>query len=217
MALEHALLVSLTERPGSGLELSRRFDRSIGLFWRASHQQIYRTLARMETDGWVSVETVPQTAKPDKKVYAVAALGAEALAEWIAEPGPLEQSRSDLAVRLRGASYGDRAAVLAGVREHLAEHTTRLAAYRAWCTRDYPDPSVLTGADLDQYLVLRGGIRLEEFWVDWLTEYLTAHGFRDGRRALSSTTEGPGRRAPSSTTEGPGRRAPSSTTGRTVG
>ena len=175
MALEHALLVSLTEQPGSGLELSRRFDRSIGLFWRASHQQIYRTLGRMEADGWVSVETVGQSGRPDKKVYAVAALGAKALAEWIARPGPIEQARSDLAVRLRGASYGDRAAVLDGVREHLGEHATRLAAYRAWCDRDYPQPTALTGADLDQYLVLRGGIRLEEFWVDWLTEYLHAH------------------------------------------
>ena len=175
MALEHALLVSLTERPGSGLELSRRFDRSIGLFWRASHQQIYRTLGRMEADGWLSVETVGQSGRPDKKVYAVAEPGAKALADWIAEPGPIEQSRSDLAVRLRGASYGDRAAVLDGVREHLGEHATRLAAYRAWCDRDYPQPTALTGADLDQYLVLRGGIRLEEFWVDWLTEYLHAH------------------------------------------
>ena len=175
MALEHALLVSLTERPGSGLELSRRFDRSIGLFWRASHQQIYRTLGRMEADGWLSVETVGQSGKPDKKVYAVAELGARALAGWIAETGPVEQSRSDLAVRLRGASYGDREAVLDGVREHLAEHAARLAAYLAWCDRDYPEPAALTGADLDQYLVLRGGIRLEEFWVDWLTEYLHAH------------------------------------------
>ena len=175
MALEHALLVSLTERPGSGLELSRRFDRSIGLFWRASHQQTYRTLARMEADGWVSVETVGQTGRPDKKVYAVADLGAKALTGWIGETGPIEQSRSDLAVRLRGASYGDRAAVLDGVREHLAEHATRLAAYRAWSERDYPDTSALSGAELDQYLVLRGGIRLEEFWVDWLTEYLESH------------------------------------------
>ncbi|MCW2711082.1 MAG: PadR family transcriptional regulator, partial [Marmoricola sp.] len=33
MALEHALLVSLRERPGTGIELTRRFDRSIGFFW----------------------------------------------------------------------------------------------------------------------------------------------------------------------------------------
>jgi DNA-binding PadR family transcriptional regulator len=172
MALEHALLVSLSERPGSGLELSRRFDRSIGLFWRASHQQIYRTLARMEGDGWVSVTTVEQTGKPDKKVYAVAPEGERTLAGWIGEAGPLEQGRSDLAVRLRGASYGDRAAVRDDVRTHLAEHATRLATYRQWSERDYPDPAALSGADLDRYLVLRGGIRIEEFWVGWLTEYL---------------------------------------------
>ena len=41
--------------------------------------------------------------------------------------------------------------------------------------RDYPDPGTLTGLELDQYLVLRGGIRLEEFWVGWLAEYLQAH------------------------------------------
>ena len=54
MALEHALLVSLRERPGTGIELTRRFDRSIGFFWRATHQQIYRVLRRMEADGWVA-------------------------------------------------------------------------------------------------------------------------------------------------------------------
>ena len=47
MALEHAILVSLTERPASGLDLTRHFDRSIGFFWSATHQQIYRVLARM--------------------------------------------------------------------------------------------------------------------------------------------------------------------------
>ena len=44
MALEHAILVSLSERPASGLDLTRRFDRSIGFFWSATHQQIYSCL-----------------------------------------------------------------------------------------------------------------------------------------------------------------------------
>ncbi|MCW2867763.1 MAG: PadR family transcriptional regulator, partial [Marmoricola sp.] len=56
MALEHALLVALSERPGTGIELARRFDRTIGFFWQATHQQIYRTLRRMEADGWVRAE-----------------------------------------------------------------------------------------------------------------------------------------------------------------
>ncbi len=59
MALDHAILVSLLEKPGSGYELARRFERSIGYFWTATHQQIYRVLKRMESDGWIDVRDVP--------------------------------------------------------------------------------------------------------------------------------------------------------------
>lgn len=175
MALEHALLVALSERPGSGLELAGRFERSIGFFWHATHQQIYRVLGRMETDGWLSVETVPQTGRPDRRVYTVSTSGAQALADWLAEPLPMESFRSDLAVKLRAASYGERAVLLRRVRETRADHETRLAHYRELERRDYPVPADLAGSDLDHYLVLRGGIRLEEFWIGWLDEYLEAH------------------------------------------
>jgi DNA-binding PadR family transcriptional regulator len=173
MALEHAILVSLSERPASGLDLTRRFDRSIGFFWSATHQQIYRVLGRMESDGWVRSTSVAQHGRPAKKVYDVAAAGRGELSRWITADTPMEQFRSEVAVKLRAASYGDRAAVLAQVEEHRAEHATRLAHYEQLAT-GY-DPTSLTGHELDVYLVLRGGIRLEQFWVDWLTEYLTAH------------------------------------------
>jgi DNA-binding PadR family transcriptional regulator len=175
MALEHALLVALSERPASGLELAKRFSRSIGFFWSATHQQIYRVLARMDADGWVSATEVAQSGKPDKKVYAVSPAGREVLAAWLAEPTETQALRSELAVKLRGASFGDRDAVLEVVRANLADHATRLAHYEQLQKRDYPDPAALTGLELDQYLVLRGGIRLEQFWIDWLTEYLEAH------------------------------------------
>lgn len=173
--LEHALLVSLSERPASGLELARRFERSIGFFWHATHQQIYRVLGRMDAAGWVDVEEVAQTGRPDKKVYAVSPAGAQALADWLATPTPLEPLRSELAVKMRGASRGDSSAVLVVVRANLAEHRARLSHYESLADRDYPDPDSLTGQALDTYLVLRGGIRVEEFWVAWLEEYLTAH------------------------------------------
>lgn len=37
MALEHAILVSLAERPGTGYEIGQQFQRSIGYFWSATH------------------------------------------------------------------------------------------------------------------------------------------------------------------------------------
>src|SRR3569833_1946857 len=86
MALQHAILVALCEQAGSGYELARRFDRSIGYFWAATHQQIYRTLKSMEDDGLVCVTPVAQHGRPDKKVYAVTDAGRTELARWIAEP-----------------------------------------------------------------------------------------------------------------------------------
>ena len=60
MALEHAILVSLAERSATGYDLARRFDASIGNFWKASHQQIYKVLGRMHADGLVTSEAVAQ-------------------------------------------------------------------------------------------------------------------------------------------------------------
>lgn len=174
MALEHALLVALREQPASGLDLARRFEKSIGFFWHATHQQIYRVLGRMEGDGWVTVETVGQAGRPDKKVYAVSAAGRQVLADWLAEPMGSETFRSELAVKLRGASYGDRATLLRHVADARADHQTRLAHYRQM---EAAMPSHSSGHQLDQLLVLRGGIGMEEFWIRWLTDYLDAHGF----------------------------------------
>lgn len=175
MALEHALLVALSERPASGLELTRRFERSLGFFWHATHQQIYRVLARMEADGWVTVEVVEQDGRPDKRVHTPSPAGREALAEWLATPMAMETFRSEVAVKLRGAAYGDRAAVLDHLTHARADHVLRLAHYRELEQQQFAHPDRLDAAQRDQWLVLRGGIRLEQFWIDWITECLEAH------------------------------------------
>ena len=190
MALEHAILVSLSERPASGLDLARRFDRSIGFFWSATHQQIYKVLARMEAEAWVRSAAVAQHGRPDRRVYEVTPSGRDQLRTWLSTPMPVEKFRSELAVRLRGASYGDREAVLTTVREQRADHSARLEAYEQMGARDFPDPGALTGRPLDVYLVLRGGIRLEQFWVDWLTEYLQAHEGAQHENPARPTSEG---------------------------
>ncbi|TDD18673.1 PadR family transcriptional regulator [Kribbella turkmenica] len=174
MALEHAILVSLTERAGSGYELARRFDRSIGYFWPATHQQIYRVLRRMHDAGWVRHTEIAQDGRPDKKVYRVSAAGKAELARWLAEPEDPAVLRDGLGVKLRGASLGDPGVVLTEVERHRAEHAGRLAVYRGIQRRDFPEPATLHGRDLHQHLVLRGGIRAEESFVDWCDEVIDA-------------------------------------------
>ncbi|MET9318512.1 PadR family transcriptional regulator [Kribbella sp. NPDC003505] len=174
MALEHAILVSLTERAGSGYELARRFDRSIGYFWPATHQQIYRVLRRMDEAGWVKHTEIAQDGRPDKKVYRVAAAGRAELSRWLAEPEDPAILRDGLGVKLRGASLGSVDLVLREIERHRAEHATRREVYRGIQKRDFPKPATLHGRDLHQYLVLRGGIRAEESFVAWCDEVIDA-------------------------------------------
>ncbi len=172
MALDHAILVSLAEKASTGYELTRRFDKSIGRFWTATHQQVYKVLARMESTGWIASTRISQDGRPDKKVYDLTAAGREELAVWIGQPAEPEAARSDLAVKIRGASFGDPAAVAAEVRRHRALHSERLESYLANEKREFPDPSALTGHRLHQWLVLRGGISLERGLIDWYDEVI---------------------------------------------
>lgn len=177
-------MVSLAERPGTGYDLGRQFSSSLGHFWSATRQQIYRTLTRLQADGYVTSCDVTQSGRPDKKVYSLAPAGEKALHTWIAEPATVMKIRDDLAVKIRGAEHGDLQDVLADVRRHRGIHAERLALYRTYESTQFPEalpgaPS-LTGRRLHQYLVLLGGIRVEQAFVDWCDDILTA---------LTGTTE----------------------------
>lgn len=172
MALEHAILVSLSERPGTGYEIGQQFSRSIGYFWSATHQQIYRTLKKLHADGLVSFESVAQDGRPDKKVYTLSDSGRAMLADWVASPTPLAPLRSDLGLKLRAADLGDLATVIAELRAHREEAAALLAVFQGWEREYYPDPDALTGRKLGQYLVLRGGVMMHQHTITWCDEVL---------------------------------------------
>ncbi|MFD4750334.1 PadR family transcriptional regulator [Streptomyces rubiginosohelvolus] len=175
MALDHAILVSLLERPGSGYELARRFERSIGHFWTATHQQIYRVLGRMVADGLLLVREVEQQGRPDKKEYSVTGPGRAALAAWLHKPIEPESLRHDLAVKIRGAAFDDPAALIDEVERHRQVHRDRLAHYLAGERRDFTGPDAPAPQDAGQelqHVVLRGGIAYERMTIAWLDDVL---------------------------------------------
>ncbi|MCW2752569.1 MAG: PadR family transcriptional regulator [Aeromicrobium sp.] len=176
MALEHAILVSLAEKTASGYDLARRFDASIGHFWKASHQQIYKVLGRMESDKWVESHLVAQDNRPDKKVYAITGEGRDELHRWSSLPTPIEALRSEFAVKMRGIRFGDQEAVLADVHVRRAAHAAQLAFYEASAAKHYPDPASLKNDELGAYLVLRAGILAEQHGLIWCDEILQAFG-----------------------------------------
>ena len=184
MALEHAILVALSEKPATGYDLARRFDASIGYFWTATHQQIYRVLAVMEDRGQVASTLVPQPSRPDKKIYEPTVAGRAELATWLSRPAEPEHTRSDLAVKIRGASDGDPAEVRREVARHRGLHADRLSVYLASEKRDFPPGPALEGRRLHQWLVLQGGIARERSMLGWCDQVLAALDSGRGDRRL---------------------------------
>ncbi|MFJ9682732.1 PadR family transcriptional regulator [Streptomyces sp. NPDC101194] len=177
MSLPHAILTALLEKPSSGLELTRRFDRSIGYFWSATHQQIYRELGKLEQAGQIRALPSKQPARGQKKEYEVLPAGREALSAWVASSEDPKQIRDPLLLRMRAAAVVGAPGLDAELRRHLGLHRRQLTEYLEIEKRDFP-PERNSDEDRLRHLVLRGGIDLENFWIGWLTRALTPAGDR---------------------------------------
>ncbi|MEB3269169.1 MAG: PadR family transcriptional regulator [Leptolyngbya sp.] len=102
MALAHAILVSLLDRPSSGYDLAKQFDGSVGCFWDASHQQIYRELAKLEAVGRIQAQSIQRNTRPNKIIYGITPQGEAWLKPWLAEPVTLAPVKDSLWVKLFG-------------------------------------------------------------------------------------------------------------------
>ena len=172
MSLSHALMTSLLEKSSSGYDLARRFDKSIGFFWRATHQQIYRELARMEKAGWIASEAAPDGGRTRKKLYKVLEAGRTELQRWAREPAPLLDIRDEFMVRLRADAAIGPLGLAPELKRRLQLHRTKLAAYQAFEARDFPDHATLSREARIQHLILKTGLMYEESWVRWCEEAL---------------------------------------------
>jgi DNA-binding PadR family transcriptional regulator len=168
MSLDHALLVSLLEKPSSGYDLARRFGRSIGHFWPATHQQIYKVLARMEEAGWIAGQVEPGEAGPDRKVFSATEAGRTMLSGWMVEPTDMEVARTAVMVKLRAAAFDDPQRLLPSLRERRGQHAGLLEAYRGIEQRDFAGQ--LDGQRALQHHVLKFGLAYQQLWIDWLAE-----------------------------------------------
>ena len=170
MSLPHALLTALLERPSAGLELARRFERSIGFFWHATHQQIYRELRRLEQAGWV--EALPaEDGRGRKKVYRVLPAGREELRRWVEESQDPRPLRDALMLRLRAEAIVGPTSLPAEIRRHLVLHRQRLALYEEIDARDFPPEKTSRQARVRR-LVLQAGTEQERRSIAWCVRAL---------------------------------------------
>src|SRR5262249_40184568 len=143
MALAHAILTTLLDDRLTGYQLAKRFDASIGFFWRASHQQIYQELYRLARDGFVKGSVVEQADRPNRIPYAITAKGRRRLLDWAAEPRPPATVKDDLLVKCQALALIPPAELRAQILARRGHHPSRLEAYGRGAPKVFPPPAAL--------------------------------------------------------------------------
>lgn len=175
MALKHTILAFLSRQPLSGYDVAKEFAEGFGsCFWKASQQQIYAELTKLEQQGKITYEAIPQSGRLDKKIYSIAEQGQQELIEWLTKPCEPAAMREDLGVmglaghlvsshvvireiERRRQLHQDTAKQVEKLDEHFAQHLDELEL-----------------KDLYMHLIIRRGIRYQREWVAWCDEALEA-------------------------------------------
>ncbi|MGC1527283.1 MAG: PadR family transcriptional regulator [Phormidesmis sp.] len=169
MSLSYAILAALFNQPCSGYDLVKSFNKSVEYFWSASHQQIYKALAKLEEEGDVSAEKIEQENRPNKKLYTVTESGRQNLQQWIAQTEEIVPVKSNLLVKLSIGHMVPTETLLTTLTTYYQQHREKLKSYRA-VAKQYAQVPQLSRESQFQYLALRAGIRQQLAWVAWCEE-----------------------------------------------
>ena len=171
MSLRNALLGLLVFRPGSGYDLLKMFDTSLGYVWPAKQSQIYGELTKLDATGLIKVtEEGPR----GRKQYSLTPEGHAETVRWLTESRESRPQRNPMLLQTFFLGLLPRDEAVQRLLDHAEasakEHDT-LVALRD--TEDW-DKDMLTVCGR---LVLEHGIRqrvLEQEWARWAADQLRA-------------------------------------------
>jgi DNA-binding PadR family transcriptional regulator len=129
MSLRFALLGMLAYEPGSGYDLTKRFQGGLGRFaWQAPHTRIYPELAKLAEEGLIEVaEHGPRR----RSIYRVTERGRAALQAWMEAPPDALEVRSEPVLRMFLLSALEPASAHEILRQQIAYAERKLGEIRA--------------------------------------------------------------------------------------
>jgi DNA-binding PadR family transcriptional regulator len=154
MALHHAVLALLSDKPAHGYELKNSFEQAVGDQWGGLNiGHLYQILDRLSRDGLIESERQPQQVKPDRVIHRLTPAGRGELERWLAEPAiPARGYRDDFFLKImaavRAADPAALPAVLSLQRAHLLRQLHALAAARATTSTTAVESLLITAAEL---------------------------------------------------------------------
>ncbi|WP_162047348.1 PadR family transcriptional regulator [Vibrio taketomensis] len=172
MSLPHVILTVLSTRDATGYDITKEFSATIGYFWKASHQQVYRELNKMAQHNLVTCVLEPQEGKPDRKVYSITDSGRIALGEWFDQPTVHPTVRDEFSAKLMACSVQSAAPFKAQLTELVEESRKLVEHYNEIESAYYADVTTLDKQQRLERLTLRRNLLMRKTWVEWAEEVL---------------------------------------------
>lgn len=175
MALRYTILAFLSRQSLSGYEVAKEFAEGFGsCFWRASQQQIYAELAKLEQQGSVTYEAIPQPGRLNKKIYSITEEGLQDLTEWLTKPCEPAAIREDLGVLGLAGHLVSHQIVIREIERRSRLHADILQHMNKMDEHFAQNLELLEIKDLYMHLIIRRAIRYQEEWIAWCNEALQA-------------------------------------------
>lgn len=175
MALKHTILAFLSRQPMSGYDVAKEFAEGFGsCFWKASQQQVYAELTKLEQQGSVTYEAIPQPGRLDKKIYSITDPGQQELLDWLTKPCEPSAIREDLGVMGLAGHLVSSQIVTREIERRRQLHLEMVQQVKKLDEHFAQHLHSLELKDLYMHLIIRRGIRYQEEWVAWCDEALAA-------------------------------------------
>ena len=97
---KYALLGILSNISGSGYDIKKVCDSSIGHFWNENYGHIYPVLQKMEEEELITKEIKQTEGRPAKNIYSIKQKGKEELEAWLILPVEQQPVRSELLLKI---------------------------------------------------------------------------------------------------------------------